>query len=394
MRTTMFVGLVLWAAGASGEPLGSSFTFQGQLQQQGAPANGAFDLSFDLFDQEVAGVPVVAPVLLEDVAVANGLFTVELDFGVAPFAGEQLWLEVAVRPGVSTGGYSGLLPRHKLTANPYALHARTVAAGAVGSDEVDDSQVQLRVGQGCAAGSSIGSILADGTVDCETDDDTIVTSASALTSGTLSTNLYDAYADLAASGRLDNTASTDLLTRSQSDTRYINDTGTVTANIFQYDTDPTFRRNIPPSNFIATSPGDTWRLSADGSYRYCNIGQALPAGAESFAEVHLPAFATVTGFSCYFYDGFSSGDTTASANLRNRSLSSTGVSTMATASGATAGASTAVQKFSDSSIVSAIVSAGTVYWIESNFNTNSCNTASIRFYGCHVQYTQQQVAGN
>jgi len=48
-------------------------------------------------------------------------------------------------------------------------------------------------------------------------------SASNITAGTLSVNRYDAYNDLEVSGRLDNTAGTDLLTRSQTDSRYINE---------------------------------------------------------------------------------------------------------------------------------------------------------------------------
>lgn len=59
----------------------------------------------------------------EDVAVSDGLFTVELDFG-AVFDGVALWLEIAVRPGASTGGYTILSPRQPLTAAPYALGMR------------------------------------------------------------------------------------------------------------------------------------------------------------------------------------------------------------------------------------------------------------------------------
>ena len=49
--------------------------------------------------------------------------------------------------------------------------------------------------------------------------------ASNITSGTLSTGRYSAYSDLSAEGYLNNDNANDLLTRSQADTRFINDGG-------------------------------------------------------------------------------------------------------------------------------------------------------------------------
>ena len=43
---------------------------------------------------------------------------------------------------------------------------------------VDGTEVQLRVGSSCAVGSAIRSINSDGTVVCETDDNTGITSES------------------------------------------------------------------------------------------------------------------------------------------------------------------------------------------------------------------------
>jgi hypothetical protein len=103
-------------------PMGTAFTYQGFLNDDGSPANGLYDFEFELYDDEVAGGQVGSTLMLQDVTVAEGYFTVELDFGDW-FDGTELWLEIRVRPGVSTGGYQQLLPRQPLTAVPYANFA-------------------------------------------------------------------------------------------------------------------------------------------------------------------------------------------------------------------------------------------------------------------------------
>ena len=76
------------------EPIGTSFTYQGELNQQGIPASGAFDFQFDLYDVADDGAALTTPIQLEDVSVQDGVFTVELDFGASPFTGQSLWLEI------------------------------------------------------------------------------------------------------------------------------------------------------------------------------------------------------------------------------------------------------------------------------------------------------------
>jgi len=65
-------------------PVGTGFTYQGALQVAGLPANGEYDLRFGLYDD--LGVLVAGPVCVDNVACADGLFTVEIDFG-AQFGG-------------------------------------------------------------------------------------------------------------------------------------------------------------------------------------------------------------------------------------------------------------------------------------------------------------------
>lgn len=125
IKLFFLICLVSTSFGVKAEPIGTAFTYQGELQQLGEPANGVFDFEFDLYDVSTDGSPVSTTVILEDVVVTAGVFTVELDYGVEAFDSGQLWLEIAVRDGLSDGVYAVLEPRQKLTVSPYALGVRS-----------------------------------------------------------------------------------------------------------------------------------------------------------------------------------------------------------------------------------------------------------------------------
>src|SRR5262245_47194716 len=108
MRSRHFatLGIVLGAAVASSAqtPVGTAFTYQGKLKSNGSPANGSFDMNFQLYDAATAGNQV-GPTLQFDglnddpppVTVIDGLFTIQLDFSVAPYAASQaLWLDIEI----------------------------------------------------------------------------------------------------------------------------------------------------------------------------------------------------------------------------------------------------------------------------------------------------------
>ncbi len=95
------VGLCLfWHANtAFGQP--TSFTYQGQLKDGGSPANGAFDMSFSIFDADVDGNLVAGPLLFDgqggnppQMSVTSGLFTAALDFGAGIFDGNPRGVRV------------------------------------------------------------------------------------------------------------------------------------------------------------------------------------------------------------------------------------------------------------------------------------------------------------
>ena len=136
MKSVLLSGLLSVSSGLFADPVGSAFTYQGELQQLGNPATGAYDFQFDVYAVETDGAPLTSPIQLEDVIVSNGIFTVALDFGLDPFTGEQLWLEIGVREGLSQGDYSLLAPRQALNPVPYAIQALSVAPGSVTLDSL------------------------------------------------------------------------------------------------------------------------------------------------------------------------------------------------------------------------------------------------------------------
>ncbi len=107
-----------------GTSLGTAFTYQGRLTDGGGPANGDYDFEFRLYDADSGVSQVGSTVTVGDVAVSDGLFTVQLDFGSSAFTGNARWLEIGVRAGSSSGAYTILAPRQPLTATPYALSLR------------------------------------------------------------------------------------------------------------------------------------------------------------------------------------------------------------------------------------------------------------------------------
>ncbi|GMU83543.1 MAG: hypothetical protein AMXMBFR47_34130 [Planctomycetota bacterium] len=135
MRLSNLIGLApiaICSAALAQAPVGTSFSYQGQLSDGASLANGPYDFIFRLYDASSAGAQVGSSVTLPDRVVSDGLFTVQLDFGASPFSGDARWLDIQVRPGASTGAYTLLTPRQPLTAIPYALFALS-GPGAAGA---------------------------------------------------------------------------------------------------------------------------------------------------------------------------------------------------------------------------------------------------------------------
>jgi hypothetical protein len=170
------IGLAFSQSGTAGvghSQTGTSFTYQGYLTDDGAPALNEYDFNFSLFDDPAAGVQLASDFPLENVLVEDGLFSVELDFGQV-FTGGERWLEVGVRAGDDTGPYTTLTPRQHITPAPYAVYAGSSSwAGLIGlpdgfSDDIDNDTL-------AEMGCSLGEIPAwNGSAwTCESDADTL-----------------------------------------------------------------------------------------------------------------------------------------------------------------------------------------------------------------------------
>ena len=112
----------------------TAFTYQGQLHDNGTNANGTYTMMFMLYDSASGGNEIGSPIT-NSPTFANGLFTVNLDFGNVFTNGNAKWLDITVQYGTNlvTGGplvSQTLTPRVQVLPTPYALYAAYAAVAA------------------------------------------------------------------------------------------------------------------------------------------------------------------------------------------------------------------------------------------------------------------------
>ncbi|MBN1954711.1 MAG: hypothetical protein JW900_06625 [Anaerolineae bacterium] len=105
--------------------LDTGFTYQGRLYKDGQPVSETCDVTFRLYADDQGDAPIGAPIT-HTVAISDGLFTVNLDFGSAVFAGDARWLGVQVQcPADAAFVDLGL---QELAAAPYAHFSRSTGS--------------------------------------------------------------------------------------------------------------------------------------------------------------------------------------------------------------------------------------------------------------------------
>jgi hypothetical protein len=135
-------GVLLFAATAhAAQPLGSAFTYQGELRSAGQVANGLHDFRFKLYDESSGGTQV-GTTLEKSLTVSSGRFGTTLDFGAGAFDGNRRYLEIAVSPA-GAGTYETLTPRQEATGTPYTIAQRMrsiIVSGNAMSRNPSDAQ--------------------------------------------------------------------------------------------------------------------------------------------------------------------------------------------------------------------------------------------------------------
>ncbi|UCF33901.1 MAG: hypothetical protein JSV78_01060, partial [Phycisphaerales bacterium] len=137
---TIMAALAAVSVAARGQaPVSTAFTYQGQLKESGVPVTGQADMIFHLWDAETGG-SLYDSYGISFIPVDDGLFTVELDFGSAPFEGEARWLEIEVEFPSGAGNWTTLSPRQPMTPTPYAVTAmQTIGVDGHSLDAADGS---------------------------------------------------------------------------------------------------------------------------------------------------------------------------------------------------------------------------------------------------------------
>jgi hypothetical protein len=127
---------------------------QGSLRDAGLPANGAYDIKCTFFSVETGG-SVVDIFNAPSVPVTNGLFVVSVDNGSGMFSTplSALWVEYSVRPGGSSGAYTILAPRQRVSFAPFAISSLELG-GVSASQYVRTNDPRLTDARNPLAGSA------------------------------------------------------------------------------------------------------------------------------------------------------------------------------------------------------------------------------------------------
>jgi hypothetical protein len=150
-KTRLLVAFLLWRAVIFPSALlaqSTVFTYQGFLNDSGAPANGTnYGMVFYLYTAPTNG-SVLGNFGVSIVTISNGLFTTQVDFG-SVFDGTPRWLEITVQK--NGGAFTTLAPRQRILPTPYAIMAANASnalmAASAGSVSASNITGTLTTGQ-------------------------------------------------------------------------------------------------------------------------------------------------------------------------------------------------------------------------------------------------------
>jgi hypothetical protein len=412
------IALLLLPVPAFAQLVGTAFTYQGTLEVSNAPANGSYDLRFDVYDSAGGPTPIAGstPILIDNLAISSGVFTVQLDFGNAVFIGGPVFVEVSVREAAAGGpgdftGFTSLSPRQPITPAPYAMHAESVPFNSIGSDQIGDdsisssdvdaTQIQIRsatMATNCAAdGLAIKTIATNGAVTC----DSGPTVSPPLSKSGNDISLPDAanYArkDSAAGNQsfdLQNAGSATLHLDYDNDRVGVLDTtpsteldinGTASANDFVLRSSTSGRLNITGGAFIPASSNAATYIQAVDGHGY--IGGSSGGTVVLMAPFTLPPGSIPNQLNCFWYDNDADSSFTSIAyEWRMRQPLDVSSTVVVDHSTATSGASTSMNGVFGS-FTGAPVALSDFHYLRVVLQVGANNSSSLRFYGCNVGYS-------
>lgn len=142
----MVLACTLLAAAGYSHAMGTAFSYQGSLEDGGAPANGVYDFEFRLINTNGT---TIGTNLRDAVPVVQGVFTVELNYGnvAAAFTGQfERFLEIGIRPTGSGLGYTFLAPLTPINPVPFAQRAALVTDnGVVATSIAPNAVIESRI---------------------------------------------------------------------------------------------------------------------------------------------------------------------------------------------------------------------------------------------------------
>jgi hypothetical protein len=164
IRISILAALLALLCIAGAAPVSTAFNYQGRLNRNDGPANGTFDLLFELFAVETGGTRIGSAIEKPFLEISGGLFTVDLNFGgPLVFEGTAYWLAISARPS-NGANYTSAGPRVAIRPTPYAIHALSAAAvqdGAIGSNSLAEGAVTgSKLASGAVAQTQLNTVAA------------------------------------------------------------------------------------------------------------------------------------------------------------------------------------------------------------------------------------------
>jgi Chaperone of endosialidase/Collagen triple helix repeat (20 copies) len=107
----------------------TTFTYQGELSESGAPAEGMYEFQVRLLDSIGTQIGTTQTPIAD---LVEGRFTIDLDFGAGAFTADYREIEISVRSVMTGGAFTTLTPNQPLTSTPVAQFALAGNEGPVG----------------------------------------------------------------------------------------------------------------------------------------------------------------------------------------------------------------------------------------------------------------------